>query len=228
MKKKKSPIKETLVLALGEIIVSLLVVGGFLILGLSEKVPTISVIVGVSVGSAVIVLNYLFLQLTVNRLIDGYLELRGTKEMTPEQILEFTTQHSMRIQNAIKLSFIIRIGSMLGALVVSFIITDYIHPLATVIPIIAYRPILSIRESIRRKLSPAPNPENFIIYDNNEDGFVEVDENEAGADDDADIDSSTAPLASASGAENADASASESITVSQDADQNLQAKEGDQ
>jgi len=188
MNKKKSSLSEILILTLGEILVSLLVVGGFFLLGLQKDYSYISIIVGVSVGSLVIIANYIFLRITVNRQINSYLELRGSREMTPEEILEFTTKHSLKIQNTIKISFLVRMASMVGALVVAFIITDYINPLATVIPILAYRPILSFGEMFRKKFNKTPDPKNFITYDTEADGFVEI------SDDDSDAAPTDTPL----------------------------------
>lgn len=199
MKQGKSIFKETLILALGEIIVSFATVGGFLLLGPFEGVSLPSIIIGASVGSAVIILNYFFLHLFVNRLIDKFLAMRGNNEMSPEELLKFTTEHSMKIQNAIKISFIVRLGSMVGALVVAFSFQAYVNPIATVIPIVAYRPILTVAEIIRKKINPAPapNPESFITYDTDEDGYVEIsddgDEDSAGTPSDCEKESSVAP-----------------------------------
>ncbi|MBQ7356869.1 MAG: hypothetical protein IJW66_05650, partial [Clostridia bacterium] len=116
--------------------------------------------------SAVVVLNFLFLSLSVNRAVDSYLEARGSREMTDEEAEKFTAENSMAIQNKIKTSFIIRTVSMLLALVVAFLL-EWFNPLCTAIPLLAFNPLLSIGEMMRRRREPAPNPENFIKYEEN-------------------------------------------------------------
>ena len=179
MNKLKSSSYEVAILIIGEIIISLLVLGGYLLFGPFAETSFISMVVGVSVGSLVIILNYCVLILTVNRLINNYLSLRGSREMTPEEILAFTTEHSMKIQNAIKLSFLVRLLTMVGALVAAFVFIDFINPIATVIPIIAYRFILTAGELIRKKFNKQPNPENFIFYNNEADGYEEISDDES-------------------------------------------------
>lgn len=174
MKKNKAHYKETAILALGEIIVSGLVVLGFFLsdlifdTGFSYRIFT-----GALLGSLVTVLNFFGLSRAVNRSVDKYIALRGTAELSEEEAMRFTVEHSMRIQNAIRTSFIIRMVTMLAALVVAFVL-DWFASLATAIPILAYRPILIVGEIVRKRMDKAPNPENFIVY--NEDFEVKDDE----------------------------------------------------
>lgn len=176
MNKLKSSVYEVSILIVGEILVSLLVIGGYFLFGPFDETSFTSMVIGVSVGSAVIIVNYLLLILTVNHQINNYLSLRGSREMTPEEILTFTTEHSMKIQNAIKLSFLVRLLTMVGALVAAFVFIDFINPIATVIPILAYRFILTLGELIRKKFNKQPNPENFILYNTEADGYEEITE----------------------------------------------------
>ncbi len=185
MKKSNSTLKETAILSLGEIIVSLLVIGGFALASLATEVSILSAVLGAVLGSIITVLNYFFLSLSVNRSIDQYLELRGSREMTDEEAMKFTNEHSMKIQNAIKISFIVRTVTMLASLVCAFIFIKIINPLATVIPILAYRPILTVGELIRKRADKAPDPQNFIVYDNDEDA-EETDEAEISAEKESD------------------------------------------
>ena len=174
MKKNKAHYKEKAILALGEIIVSGLVVLGFFISDLIFDTGfTYRVFTGVLLGSLVTVLNFFGLSRAVNRSVDGFIALRGNAELTEEEVMRFTAEHSMKIQNAIKISFLVRIFTMLAALVVAFVL-DWFSPLATAIPLIAYRPILVMGEAVRRKFDKAPNPENYIVY--NEDFEVKDDE----------------------------------------------------
>lgn len=165
MKKNNAPYKDTAILATGEIIASLLTVIGFFIASFFTEVNLLSVALGATLGSVITVLNYFFLSLSVIRSVDKYLELRGNSEMTDEEAAVFTAKHSMQIQNAVKTSFLIRIITMLAALIAAFLLLNIFNPIATAIPLLAYRPILSLSEGIRRKFDKTPNPENFIVYD---------------------------------------------------------------
>lgn len=231
MNKLKSSVYEVSILIIGEILVSLLVIGGYFLFGPFAETPFTSMVVGVSVGSAVIIVNYLLLILTVNRQINNYLSLRGSREMTPEEILTFTTEHSMKIQNAIKLSFLVRLLTMVGALVLAFVFIDFINPIATVIPILAYRFILTLGELIRKKFNKQPNPENFILYNTEADGYEEITEDTDDTETDAlaeDSDNTEADVL----AEDTDAAAlaegSEELSSTYENDANYSQKEADQ
>ncbi len=164
MKKNSVPKRESLILLVGEIIVSLLVILIYLLVDLvSEYSFSYTVVTGVLLGSAVTVLNFLFLSLSVNKAIDSFLEERGEREMSEEEAEQFANEHSMKIQNSVKTSFIIRTVSMLAALVLAFIL-DWFDPLATAVPLLMFRPIISAGEAIRKKYDKAPNPEAFIEY----------------------------------------------------------------
>ena len=164
MKTNKAHYKETAILAVGEVIVCALVVLGFYVSDLIFDTGfTYRIFTGALLGTLVTVANFFGLSWSVNRAVDKYIEMRGSREMSEEEALKFTAEHSMRIQNSIRTSFIVRITTMLAALVVAFVL-DWFAPLATAIPLIAYRPILVIGEVIRRKFDKTPNPANFIIY----------------------------------------------------------------
>lgn len=168
MKKNNAHYKETAILALGEIIVCAIVVLGFFISNLIfETGFTYRIFTGAILGAVVSVANFFGLSWSVNRAVDRFIALRGQREMTEEEALKFTAEHSMRIQNSIRTSFIIRVVSMLAALVLAFVL-DWFAPLATAIPLLAYRPILVIGEAVRRRADKLPNPANFIIYNNEE------------------------------------------------------------
>ena len=122
---------------LGEIIVSALTVGVYFAIGkYSYKVLT-----GVILGSAVIIFNFLYLCISVNKAIDNYIALRGDKEMSEEEADKFAKDNAMIIQNATKLSYLIRTLSMVAALIVAMV-TKQFDVIATVVPLLAFRPIL--------------------------------------------------------------------------------------
>ena len=152
MKKQNVALRETGLILLGEIVVSLLICAVYLIINrFSYKVIT-----GVCLGSAVIVLNFLFLSISTNRTIDEFLKLRGSKEMDEEEAEEFAQKYQMQIQNKTKLSFIIRTFTMLAALIIAFIIKHF-DVLATLIPLLAFRPIITVETLIRSKIGKEKN-----------------------------------------------------------------------
>jgi hypothetical protein len=147
MKKTKLPYYEIFSLLIGEIIVSLIICGAYLIF----KKFDYRVITGVALGSAVTVLNFLYLAITTTRAIDRFLLLRGEGEMTDEENDAFVAEHQAKIQNAIKLSYIIRTATMLIALVVAFVIKHF-AVVATLLPLVMFRPITMIAALIKRKV----------------------------------------------------------------------------
>ena len=145
-------IRDVLPLAAGEILVILLIIlgGGALdLLGVIEF--NYKIITGALLGGVVCVLNYTFLTISVDRAINNYMALRGDREMDEEEAEKFSQENSAPIQNAIKLSYIIRTASMVAALLVAFL-TDWFNPLTTAIPLLAFRPLLSLTEFIRGKM----------------------------------------------------------------------------
>lgn len=150
MENRSSSTRQILALALGEAIVSALVCIVYLAIGKFDyTVPA-----GVALGSIVTVANFVFLTLSVNRAVDRYLELRGSREMDEEEAEKFANQHAMAVQNAATRSFIIRTVTMLAALVGAFLL-EWFSPLATVIPLLMFRPLLYVLELIKRKRDKA-------------------------------------------------------------------------
>ncbi len=146
MKKKNLPLYETAFVLLGELIVSIIVCAVYLIIGkFSYKVIT-----GVALGSAVMVLNFLFLAISTTRAFDKVAELRGDKEMDDEEAEKFAEAHTAELNNAVKLSFIIRTVTMLATLVVAFIL-DWFDVIATLVPLLMLRPIITVEALIREK-----------------------------------------------------------------------------
>ena len=81
MNDNKLPKFELLSIIIGEILVSAIVCGVFLI---TRKFGT-DVLLGVILGSAVTIANFLVLVITTNRAIDKIMEERGESEMTEEE-----------------------------------------------------------------------------------------------------------------------------------------------
>lgn len=145
MTENKFPKKEFIILSVGEAICVLVTTLAFLgvsLLGISQFVFSYKVVTGALLGAVVMLLNFLFLSVSVNKAVDEYIALRGDKEMSDEDAEAFAAKNSMLIQNAVKKSFIVRVVSIAVSLVVAFLL-DWFHPLATIVPILAYQPILT-------------------------------------------------------------------------------------
>lgn len=146
MKKTNNSYKDVLYLLIGEIIVSVGIVVAYIALGLYQW----NVLTGAILGAVVTVLNFLILSMQINKAIDKYMELIGDKEMSEEEAAEFAKKHSLKVQNAVTKSYALRTALMLGSLVIAFI-TGWFNPLATLIPLIMYKPIIYAIEILKKK-----------------------------------------------------------------------------
>lgn len=147
MKKTKLPYYEIFSLAIGEVIVSLIICLVYFLIGKFDY----KVITGVCLGSLVTVVNFLYLAITTTKAIDNFLMLKGEKEMTEEENAAFVLEHQGKIQNKIKLSYIIRTFTMLATLVVAFLIKHF-AVVATLIPLVMFKPITTVAAIIKRKV----------------------------------------------------------------------------
>ena len=144
MKNSNLPIWELFAVTVGEIAASAIVAVIYLLLNkFSYKVIT-----GAALGVAVVVINFLLLALFINRAIDKVMSERGSEEMDDEMAAEFAAKHAAGIQNAAKLSVIIRTVSMLAALVVAFIL-NWFDVIATLVPLLLFKPILMLSQYIK-------------------------------------------------------------------------------
>lgn len=175
MNQNKIPKFELLALIIGEIAVSAVIAAVYLII---EKF-NYTVILGVLLGSFITVLNFVILSISVNRAIDRAIEgadmpriKRAYEERdaaeakkdsendteseaseTPEYeliIREFEKDRQAGLNSALKLSYIIRNAIMIVSLVLAFISRQF-DVIATVIPLLLYRPILTVAGLCRRK-----------------------------------------------------------------------------
>ena len=149
MKENKLPWFEISLLAVGEAIVSLIIIGVFLII---QKFDW-SVVFGSILGSAVVILNFLWLSVSVNKAIDKALAERPEGELDDEQIEKFSLEHTAAVQNAAKLSYIIRTATTLATLVLAFLLGDVFNVIATLIPLLMLQPILTVGEFIKRRIN---------------------------------------------------------------------------
>lgn len=169
----KLPKREILLLALGEACVAVLICLGYLLVGKFN----LTVVSGALLGGLVTVLNFLFLAISVNRALDGIMEgmpspaeieravdevieqtvsdsetddENAENETVSDEAARFAGENQAKLQNAVKLSFIIRSISMIAILVLAFI-TGIFDVIATVIPLFMQRPILTVSEMLRKE-----------------------------------------------------------------------------
>lgn len=151
--KKGSVQSDILPLAVGEIIVSLIVIGVYLIIQAcmpDSEIFTYKVITGVLLGSTVILVNYAALSISLSIAVKKFMELRGSCEMTDEEAVEFANKHSAKIQNTVTVSYLIRTASTIAALVVALFVPVF-DVIPTVVPLLMFKPILYIIELINSK-----------------------------------------------------------------------------
>ena len=147
MKKQTLPVRELLAIVIGELITSLIVSGVFLII----KKFDYSVILGLVLGSAVTFINFLVLAIMTNKVTDKFLAERGDGEMDEEEATALAMKYQGQIQNQMKLSFIIRILVMIATFVLAFLLTDVFNVIATMIPLLMTRPIITVSEFFKKK-----------------------------------------------------------------------------
>lgn len=139
MNDQKIPVTELIFTFIGEAAVSALTVAVYLIIGKYNY----TVLCGVLLGSAVILLNFIFLCIAVGNAVDDALSDRGSAAMDDEEAAKFAAEHKSRLNKTIRLSNTIRTFSIVAVLIVAFLIGHF-DVIATVIPIAAFRPILML------------------------------------------------------------------------------------
>lgn len=144
---------DTVWLALGEVAVGILVTVGFIIAkALGQDVAVYKAITGALLGGAVTVINFLILSVAVNRAVNGYVAEIGDRKMDEEEAEKYAKEHGMAVQNAMTKSYLLRMGLMIGSLVLAML-SGWFSPLATVIPLLMYRPVLYAVEFIKTKVN---------------------------------------------------------------------------
>ncbi len=173
MNQNKFPVRETVILTLGEALISVIVTAVYLLVGSFDY----TVPLGAALGAVVTVFNFIFLSIAVNRAVDKVLKnYEARQNEKPAVVVEpsakvsdddeedaepyndeaarFAQENAAKITAAVKISYIVRTASVLITLVLAFI-TKQFNVLATVIPILCFRPILTVSEMIRRKRGEA-------------------------------------------------------------------------
>jgi hypothetical protein len=175
MKESKIPKKETLALVIGEAAVSLIISAVYLLL----KKFDYTVALGVILGSVITLANFIFLSLSVSRALEKAMagvdtvrlkaayeardRARETEDDGDEEkeedgsipdyerlINDFESERQKSFNASVKLSYLIRNVSMIIALVVAFL-TKQFDVIATLIPLLMLRPILTVAELCGRK-----------------------------------------------------------------------------
>lgn len=144
--KNKHSYIDTFYLSIGELVVSLLVVLVYIAIGLFD----FTIASGVVLGSVVTIINFIILSYSVNKALNKFIDLRGSKEMGEEEAEKFAKENSLKVQNAVTKSYILRTGLMMGSLVLAFI-TKLFNPLSTLIPLIMYKPLLYVIQFVKQK-----------------------------------------------------------------------------
>lgn len=145
MKEKNPVLKETLRLAIGELIVSAVIV---LVYALIQKTVRWQVPVSALIGSAVMVANFFFLAKSTDSLFMHAMQARGNKEMDEEEIAKFTAEYQAKMAAKAQLSFIIRMISMAATIALTFI---FLEGIAAAIPLLMQRPLIYVGEFFRKK-----------------------------------------------------------------------------
>ena len=163
--KIKNLLKDLLPVMIGELVVAALVcIGGFL-LSLADVVSfDYRIITGALLGAVVMTVNYAVLIYNVDKQLRAFAEARGNKEMSDEEAEAYAKANSAPVQKALAFSTTMRTASMVVTLVIAFVL-DWFNPIATAIPLFAFRFILSAVELIRSKNNKAPDPDKFIKYE---------------------------------------------------------------
>ena len=147
MQKKNMPTSEILFLVVGEIIVSLIVSGVYVLLDRFSP----AVIGGCLLGSAVTVFNFVYLSVAVNRAIDKAMANRKAGEMTDEEAAAFAAENQAAVQRAAQGSYLVRQILMLGVLVGAFLLDGWFDVIATLIPLLMFRPLLTVCGLMKKK-----------------------------------------------------------------------------
>ena len=137
---------DTIYLAIGEIIVSLLVLLVYIAIGKFEW----TVITGVILGSLATIANFIILSIALNKALDKFIDMRGDKELSEEEAEAFAKANSIKVQNAVTKSYVFRTGLMMGSLVIAFI-TKWFNPIATLVPLAMYKPLLYVTQFVKQK-----------------------------------------------------------------------------
>ena len=148
MNEQRVPKFELLVMIIGELIAALLICGVYLIIGKFD----ITVPLGAVLGGTATVFNFLFLIISTNRTIDKIMAERGDGEMDEEQAAEFATKHAGALRASAKISYIVRMVTLIACLVLALLIKNLFGLIPTLIPLFMMRPLLTASQLIKSRM----------------------------------------------------------------------------
>lgn len=154
MKKNKFPIAETLIVTGGELIAAAITC--FILIAIRGWEVHYSIFTGSALGIAVMIANFIFLIISTNTALDRAMAERENREYTEEEAEEFAKKHKAKIALVSRVSYILRTATMIGALVVAFLIKDgmgenVFNVIATLVPLIAFYPIIFVAQIILQR-----------------------------------------------------------------------------
>ena len=139
MNENKMPRSQIFFMVAGEALVAVITALVFLGLGkFSYKVVT-----GLALGAVVALAGFIFLCISVNRAVDNIMAQRGNAEMDDEQAAEFAAKHQGELNKSVQLAHIGRMLAM-GVVLVAAFLLDWFDVIATLVPIVAFQPILML------------------------------------------------------------------------------------
>ena len=174
MKKNKFPMLETLLLLAIELLAGVIINVSAIVLRLFDY----TVILGTLLGTAVAVLNFVFLSIAVNRALDQVLDGFKVDERKLDEALEraaadgegsedgadgedddeiddaaarFAKENQMKVQNAVKLSYIVRTATIVATLIVA-LLTKQFNLTTTLIPLLTFRAMLGVASAVAEKI----------------------------------------------------------------------------
>lgn len=144
----------TLLLTACELSVCALTVLVYYLIG-QLSVPVIS---GGLLGAAVMIGNFVALALISSHSLDRVLAERRDGQMSEEELLAFVGEHEARLKLRIRLSQTVRMLMMLAVLVVA-LLTPWFDVIATLVPMLLFRPCLMLIGLLMNRLGPKSVPE---------------------------------------------------------------------
>ena len=154
MKKSNFPIAETVAVVIGELIAAAITCLVFFIAGGWEI--HYSVFTGSALGIVIMVANFLFLAISTNIAIDRAMAEKEDREYSEEEAAEFAKKHKAKIALVSRISYVLRTVSMIGALVVAFLIKDgtgenVFNVIATLVPLLVFYPIIFVSQILMQR-----------------------------------------------------------------------------
>lgn len=143
---KNNKYKDTLYLAAGEAVVALIITLVYLAIGRFSY----TVVSGAILGGAVATLNFFLLSRSMDKVIAQYIDERGSGEMTEEEAEKFSSDHKIAVQNSMTRSYIVR-NVLMIVILVAALITRQFDPLALLLPLVMYKPLIYVTEFIKKK-----------------------------------------------------------------------------